>query len=330
MTADGEAVAAETAAATVPPAESSGPGRSTPATASGLLIEEQLAGISYTGIYDEPVRLTGGAYEGEPFEPGGASRPSVILLPRPRLFADLDGVAGEEAVVLLSGSSGGSGSNLYVAVVGEREGRAVNLGTALVGDRPQVRSMTVDGGRIRLDLVQQGPGDAACCPSRLVARTWSLQGEELAEGEEENLGTLSPAELEGRTWVLMGFDLQEPVPEGVEITAEFAGGQITGSAGCNRYFAAFEETKPGFVKVGPAGATRMMCPGEVMEVEGRYLQRLEGVTRYSFYLGDLILGWQADDAPDANGPDPSPPAPGDEAGPRTGILLFAPAPEAPG
>jgi heat shock protein HslJ len=375
-----------------------------PVTSAGLLIDEQLAGISYAGIYDEPVLLTAGAYEGaadggapagrsqspvrglsedledapaersrpgEPFVPEGASRPSVLLLSRPRLFADLDGVAGEEAVVLLvggpggtqrsedlegapggaseaggpggtqrsedlegapggaseAGGSGGSGSNLYVAVVGDRQGRAVNIGTALVGDRPQVRSMVLEEGRIRLGLVQQGPEDAACCPSQLVVRTWSLQGEDLAEGEKETHGTLSLAELEEATWVLKGFDLQEPLPEGIEITADFADGQITGSAGCNRYFASFEEIKPGFVKVGPAGATRMMCPGEVMDLEGRYLEHLGNVTRYSFHLGDLILGWQVGGA-GVGGPGGTQPVPDDRE--ETGVLLFSPLPPGPG
>jgi heat shock protein HslJ len=292
-----------------------------------MLLAERLAGIAYAGIEDEPVPLTDGIYEGEPYVAEGASRPVVRLLARPRLFADLDNRNGEEAAVLLASSSGGSGSRLYLAVVGERGGEAVNLATALVGDRPQVRSMVIESGRIRLDLVQQGPGEAACCPTRLVSRSWSLQAGHLVEGEAEIAGTLSLAELEGRTWFLQGFDLGEPLPEGVEVTAEFAEGRITGSAGCNRYFAGFEETDPGFVKVGPAGATRMICPGEVMDVEGRYLKSLGSVTRYSFHLGNLILGWQT--GLDAEEPRPlpgeDPPAPGTV---ETGVLLFAPGPAA--
>ena len=41
---------------------------------SSELTIEQLENATYSGIYDEPVTLTDGLYEGEPFAEGGASR----------------------------------------------------------------------------------------------------------------------------------------------------------------------------------------------------------------------------------------------------------------
>jgi len=83
---------------------------------------DHLGNTSYEGIYDAAVQLADGRYEGEPFAPGGASRPTVTLVRELRLVADLSDDPGQEAVVLLSETSGGSGSRLYVAVVGMRDG----------------------------------------------------------------------------------------------------------------------------------------------------------------------------------------------------------------
>jgi hypothetical protein len=41
------------------------------------LSPQRLAETTFAGIYDEPVRLHRGRYEGEPFVDGGASRPTV-------------------------------------------------------------------------------------------------------------------------------------------------------------------------------------------------------------------------------------------------------------
>jgi hypothetical protein len=72
----------------------------------------ELRNATYAGLEDlaVPVTLEERRWEGEPFEPGAASRPSVVLAPGFRLTGDLDGDGAEEAVVVLAQSSGGSGT----------------------------------------------------------------------------------------------------------------------------------------------------------------------------------------------------------------------------
>ena len=71
---------------------------------------EAVADAIYRGIYETPVRLVNGRFEGEPFAEGGMSRPTVQLIGGVLETGDLDGDGGEEAVVLLVENSGGTGS----------------------------------------------------------------------------------------------------------------------------------------------------------------------------------------------------------------------------
>ena len=124
-------------------------GRPPASPAASQLTADQMKNATYSGIYDEPVILVDGLYEGEPFVEGGAARPTVGLAPDFRRTGDLDGDGTEEAVVVLWESSGGSGTFNYVAVAGRREGQVVNLGTAELGDRVQVRAARVVDGTNR-------------------------------------------------------------------------------------------------------------------------------------------------------------------------------------
>ena len=81
---------------------------------------------------------------------------------------------------------------------------------------------------------------------------------------------------DGTRWVLTGYlsgsTLARPL-DGTTITLEFSKGtSITGTAGCNHYFADYrlDGTK---ITIGPAGSTEMACmkPG-VMEQESAYLK----------------------------------------------------------
>jgi heat shock protein HslJ len=262
---------------------------------------QDLADATFTGILDQPVRLVDGLWEGEPFDEGGASRPRVGLTEDFLLEGDLTGDGNAESVVLLWTSSGGSGTFDYIAAAG-RQGQAVSvLGTAELGDRIQIRQGRIVDGRIELDVVQGGPDDAACCPSQLATRTWTLVPGGLAEGQAEITGTLSTAALQGTEWRLAAFSRDEKAPDEPEVTLTFDEGRVAGSSGCNRYFANIDESVggPGSLSIGHMGGTRMMCPEAFMAVEDRFLEQLAGADSYGFLTGKLVLNFHLDDQYDA-------------------------------
>jgi hypothetical protein len=142
------------------------------------LTEEGLKNAEYHGIYDGPVDLTEGKYEGEPFVEGGASRPVVVFI-EPYAFGDLDGDGVDDAAVLLVETSGGSGSFVYLAAVLNKNGKAVNEATTLLGDRAQVGELAIEDGQIHVKLLTHGPEDPMCCPSQESSETYTLEGNEL-------------------------------------------------------------------------------------------------------------------------------------------------------
>jgi len=255
----------------------------------------ELANATYTGFEEGPVTLVEGRWEGEPYEEGGASRPSAGLVEDFALAGDLSGDGSNEAAVLIWRSGGGSGTFSYLAVMGRSEGEVKNLGTAEVGDRVKLRSGRIDDGSIILDVLQQGENDAACCPTQLATRTWSMVDGQLLEGEMEITGTLSLNTLAGTEWVLTELNRNEPIQEGAEVSLVFTEGKISGKSACNRYSASVEQGEaPGDLKIGPAMGTRMACPGELMDLEHKYLDALTHVTGFSFLAGKLVLTWEKD------------------------------------
>jgi heat shock protein HslJ len=244
------------------------------------------------------VTLIGGRYDGEAFVEGGASRPRAGLIEDFHLTGDLDQDGREEAVVMLWESSGGSGTMIYLAIMGRREGEPVNLGTAAVGDRVGIRSAKVIEQRIELEVVQAGPEDAACCPGEKATVVWSLSSDGLTKLSSTVTGRLSLADLVGPEWLLTHMGREESVPAEPEITLILEGKQIAGGSGCNRYFAGVETgATPGSLTVGVIGTTRMACPQAIMALEQRYLEALEGVTRFAFYAGKLVLTTDGEGAP---------------------------------
>jgi heat shock protein HslJ len=102
-----------------------------------------------------------------------------------------------------------------------------------------------------------------------------------------------PDHLKGREWHLTHFDRAEAVPDQVVITLKFEEEKISGSAGCNSYFASVTEgDRPGEITIGAAGATRMACPEQIMNAESRFLGALANVMRYELAGERLALTYR--------------------------------------
>jgi heat shock protein HslJ len=91
-------------------------------------------------------------------------------------------------------------------------------------------------------------------------------------------GQVPGPRLEGTGWTLTGYmhngTVVPPIP-GTTITLDFGTeGKISGSAGCNHYFASFEVKDTG-ITIGQAGSTEMYCstPG-VMDQESTFFTLL--------------------------------------------------------
>jgi heat shock protein HslJ len=270
----------------------------TPLAAQPAPTLHELRNTTYKGVEEAggAFTLVNGKWEGKPYEPGGSSRPSVTFVGDLRLVGDLDWNGSEEAAILLAANAGGTGEMSYLAVVGRPAGKITNLATALIGDRVQVRGAQIDGHRIVLEVVQVGQGDAAYCPGDLVTRSWELRSDGLNEGAPVKTGRLSTDTLAGSEWVLRSWASDEPAPSGPQVTLKFEDGRLTGSSGCNNYFAQVKAgDAPGDLKVGPAGTTRKMCAEADMSVETRFLRQLAGVTHMRFVVGQLMLSYTAKD-----------------------------------
>ena len=99
--------------------------------------------------------------------------------------------------------------------------------------------------------------------------------------------------LSGTGWTLTGY-VHDGTPvqalTTTKVTLDFGiNGQITGTAGCNRYFASYE-VKGTAITIGQAGSTMMYCgePG-VMDQESAYLTLLGKAKTYTIKGDRLTL-----------------------------------------
>ena len=150
--------------------------------------------------------------------------------------------------------------------------------------------------------LQVGPGGAStqmACPPAIMKQAEAFMNAlagartyRVAAGQLQLLATdgavlatlaVQSQALAGTAWRVTGYNNGKQavvsVLSGTTLTMAFsADGKVGGSAGCNRYSAAFTSTGEK-LSFGPAAATRMMCaqPERVMEQEQQFLNALETV-----------------------------------------------------
>jgi len=252
-----------------------------------------LKNLTYTGVYKDPVTLRHGRYEGQPFVPEGAARPRVQFAEPLYVIGDLDGDGVNEAAGFLTESSGGSGSYTYLVIVDRDNAHYENVATQKLGDRVMIRALRLEQGRLELDMVTAAPQEAACCPTLKVHKTFRYAGDKLQQISSKEEGHISIQDLAG-SWSLTHLAWNEPIPVEVKVDIVFAADKFSGLAGCNRYFGGIKGKGSRDLAFGPIGATRMMCPDPMMQVEDRYLQALQSVKQFSFMFGQLALSYQDD------------------------------------
>jgi membrane-bound inhibitor of C-type lysozyme/heat shock protein HslJ len=262
---------------------------------TSALTVEQLGNATYSGIYEEPVTLSEGLYEGEPFVEGGASRPTVQLIVETILYGDLNADGVDDAAMMLVENSGGSGVFNYIGAQLNQDGQPVDAGTILLGDRTQIQSAAIEDGQIVINMVTQGPEDAMCCPTLKLRTSYSVQDGALAEVGSQEMGTVSLDDLMGTNWVLTELAPDQPLVPDTEITASFVDGTLTGSAGCNNYNAAVSSDGGQTLTVGPAASTMMACPDPIMTQEIAYLTALQGATQWGYVTGQLVISYMGED-----------------------------------
>ncbi len=168
---------------------------------------------------------------------------------------------------------------------------------------------TVDGNKIKIGLAistmmacEQPIMDqeAQYLAAIQQAATYNIQGTKLelrdATGALQASYSQQPAgasALVGPTWLMTAYNNgKQAVVSGVadtEVTAVFgADGQLSGSAGCNRYNAPY--TVDGEkITIGAPATTRMMCPQPIMEQEAQYLAAIQLAATYNVQGSRLDL-----------------------------------------
>ena len=264
-----------------------------PGAARPEALAETLGNLSYAGIFpDHPIQLTDGiAYYSE----DGPGKPFVRLIDHLIATGDLDGDEADDAVVLLADYASGSGDFVYLAAVLNAWAEPTPLIALMIGDRSPVKSLTIEGDQVIVELIGPGPGDPACCPTWNVRKVFGLEKDKLVEQSSQELSKVSLDDLSGTRWRLVDLNLdQEPVLPEIEITLRFDDRQISGSAGCNNYTSSVTgaEDLPQTFVVGPIAATKMLCSDPVSNQEKTYLDRLARVVAWRYDFGYLALTYK--------------------------------------
>jgi heat shock protein HslJ len=110
------------------------------------------------------------------------------------------------------------------------------------------------------------------------------------DGSPAATDAAASAALDGTSWRLTDYTTQDgkgfTVPAAVTPTASFAGGSISGNAGCNQYQGLYL-VDGSSIGIATVATTKMACPGPAATVETAYLEAL-GLVKTFDVQGDTL------------------------------------------
>lgn len=142
-----------------------------------------------------------------------------------------------------------------------------------------------------------GAQESAYLAALESAATVAIEGDQMMvyddKGDEVlTFTSVEPVPLEGTAWELStlnnGQNAMVSVLPDIYVSANFNGGEINGSAGCNNYFGSYEATKD-TISIGPLASTMMLCPEPVNEQERLFMAALESAATYQIIANRLEL-----------------------------------------
>jgi heat shock protein HslJ len=198
----------------------------------------------------------------------------------------------QDAAVVLSVNTGGSGTFVFLIAVTNNKGQAQQAATVLVGDREPVKALSIKDGKIVATVQAHATKDPLCCPSQEVVRTYELQGDALTMTAERV--TAPAAALSGRTWTLAALGApgaEKLLLAGTTVTVTFgADGKLSGSAGCNSFGGGYTADGKNLA-VGALASTKKYC-GDItglMDQESAFLAALASAKTYEVQGNQVVM-----------------------------------------
>lgn len=188
--------------------------------------------------------------------------------------------------VSVSGSGKGLfEGNVVVRIEGIDGSKLVQVATTLQRDDIAAAGTW----QTRITLPRPAPADI-----RLIAFSPSPKEGDAAITSQAVLLKTTGHGLEGIDWQLHQYrgeagELTQVLPE-TTVDARFTTGQVSGSAGCNRYFGAYTTGVDNRLTLAAEiGSTMMACPPAISRQEQRYLALLSQVASWQHRDGSLLL-----------------------------------------
>jgi hypothetical protein len=118
------------------------------------------------------IQFRDGKFRG-PVVPGSIDEVRISMLDRIGR-GDLDGDGVEDAAVILVHDPGGTATYYVLVAVINQSGSPDQRGDIVLGDRIQVGAVTIEGGKIFVEVVRPSSADPSAAPARRIKESYKL------------------------------------------------------------------------------------------------------------------------------------------------------------